>query len=75
MFNLIVYSCRAVELTKKLKADPNCGPKIKDFKSFVDENVPQELVDLKNEVELFAAQFPTIGFEKSSMRYKDAGNN
>ncbi|KAK9832119.1 hypothetical protein WJX74_010960 [Apatococcus lobatus] len=69
------YIERAVELTKKLKADPNCGPKIKDFKSFVDENIPQELVDLKNEVELFAAQFPTIGFEKSSMRYKDAGNN
>ena len=48
---------------------------VKDFKEFVDANIPQELVDLKNGVQLFFVQFPTIGFEKSSMRYKEAGTN
>ena len=32
---------------------------------------PKELEQLKKDVEDFAKQFPTIGFEKSSMRYKD----
>ena len=31
---------------------------------------PAELVALKADVEAYAMQFPTIGFEKGTMRYK-----
>jgi hypothetical protein len=37
----------------------------------VGEQVPAPIAALKHEVEDFAKQFPTIGFEKSSMRYVD----
>ena len=33
--------------------------------------VPPAVAELRSEVEHFAKQFPTIGFEKASMRYKD----
>lgn len=33
--------------------------------------VPPQVQELKEEVEAFATQFPTIGFEKGDMRYKD----
>lgn len=36
-----------------------------------DKDEPAELGALRREVEDFAKQFPTIGFEKASMRYKD----
>jgi hypothetical protein len=32
--------------------------------------VPQDILALKKDVETFAMSFPTIGFEKSAMRYK-----
>lgn len=32
---------------------------------------PKELTQLRLDVEAFAKQFPTIGFEQSTMRYKD----
>lgn len=35
------------------------------------EQVPPQIQELKEEVEAFATQFPTIGFEKADMRYKD----
>lgn len=48
------------------------GNKLKDFRAHLEEHgVPQEVSDLKKEVEDFASQFPTIGFEKSSMRYQE----
>ena len=47
------------------------GPKLKDFKEYVNKNKVPEIAALKEEVEAFATQFPTIGFEKSQMRYKD----
>lgn len=60
---------RGVQITQDLKKQH--GPKLKDFKAYLESNVPQEIADLKEEVENFAKQFPTIGFEKASMRYKD----
>jgi glycine hydroxymethyltransferase len=33
--------------------------------------IPSELKALKADVEAFAMRFPTIGFEKSTMRYKN----
>ena len=32
---------------------------------------PPEVAALKAEVEDFAKQFPTVGFEKASMRYQE----
>lgn len=32
---------------------------------------PADLAALREEVEEFAKQFPTIGFERAEMRYKD----
>ena len=48
------------------------GPKLKDFKAAVDSDpeVQAEIKSLRTEVEEFAKQFPTIGFEKSSMKYQ-----
>ena len=49
-----------------------CGPKLKDFKALLDNNdVPSEIQQLKKDVEAFATEFPTIGFEKGDMRYSD----
>jgi len=47
------------------------GKKLSDFKKLVDESPPSEIAALAQDVEAFAKQFPTIGFEKSTMRYKD----
>jgi glycine hydroxymethyltransferase len=53
-----------VDLKKK------AGPKLKDFKEYVNKTKVPELEALREEVEVFATQFPTIGFEKAQMRYK-----
>ena len=49
------------------------GPKLKDFKAFVesDEGFSQDLAVLRQKVEDYAKQFPTIGFEKGSMVYQN----
>lgn len=49
------------------------GSKLKDFKTAVDQNPDfvKEIAALRHEVEDYAKQFPTIGFEKSSLKYKD----
>lgn len=60
---------RGVQITQDLKKKH--GPKLKDFKAYLETNVPPEIAELKDNVETFAKQFPTIGFEKAAMRYKD----
>lgn len=60
---------RGVHIAKELK--DQSGPKLKDFRALLDAGVPQSITDLKNDVEEFAKNFPTIGFEKASMRYRD----
>jgi len=60
---------RAVMITSEIKA--KTGPKLKDFRAYVNSEVPENLVALREEVEDFAKQFPTVGFEKASMRYKE----
>ena len=67
MLNTII--CRAVKITQGLKE--KCGPKVKDFKALLDKEVPSEVTQLKKDVEDFATAFPTIGFEKSDMKYSD----
>lgn len=62
--------CRAVAIAIDLKE--KSGSKLKDFRAYLQDNgVPDEITDLKQEVESYASTFPTIGFEKSTMRYQD----
>eukprot|EP00897_Mesotaenium_endlicherianum_P000796 jgi/Mesen1/10717/ME000090S10173 len=61
----------AVKITVDAKAAS--GPKLKDFRSTVesDSKFVEAIKGLKQKVEDFAKQFPTIGFEKGSMTYRD----
>jgi glycine hydroxymethyltransferase len=61
---------RGVAIAQTLKKAPGLA-KLKDFRESLLASVPPELQALRGEVEDFAKQFPTIGFEKSSMRYKE----
>lgn len=48
------------------------GTKLKDFVSSMASDVHQSaLSKLRLEVEDYAKQFPTIGFEKEKMKFKD----
>ncbi|KAL0368871.1 UNVERIFIED_CONTAM: Serine hydroxymethyltransferase 2, mitochondrial [Sesamum calycinum] len=61
----------AVKLALKIKADTN-GTKLKDFVTAMKSDAHQTaLSKLRFEVEEYAKQFPTIGFEKKTMKYKD----
>ena len=51
-----------------LKGKDGAGPKLKDFKAYVDSNEVPEIQALKHDVEEFAKEFPTIGFEKARRR-------
>ena len=46
------------------------GTKLKDFNATID-NFQSEIEALRHNVEEYAKQFPTIGFEKASMTYKN----
>lgn len=43
--------------------------KLKDFKQSLADNPPAEIASLKEEVAAFASSFPTVGYEKDTMRY------
>jgi glycine hydroxymethyltransferase len=60
---------RAVAIAIDIKG--KSGPKLKDFREFLEKGIPSEITELKKEVETYASTFPTIGFEKSTMRYQD----
>lgn len=49
------------------------GTKLKDFNATLetDSKLQSEIKALRHDVEEYAKQFPTIGFEKSSMKYKE----
>jgi glycine hydroxymethyltransferase len=42
-----------------------------DFRALLSAEVPESIVELSKNVEDFAKQFPTVGFEKADMRYQD----
>lgn len=48
------------------------GTKLKDFVATMQSNysIQSEIAKLRSEVEEYAKQFPTIGFEKETMKYK-----
>ncbi|KDD76609.1 serine hydroxymethyltransferase [Helicosporidium sp. ATCC 50920] len=58
---------RGVDIARDLKG--KLGPKLKDFKAALEQEIPTSIMELRAEVEEFSKEFPTIGFEKSSMRY------
>ncbi|KAK8624239.1 hypothetical protein V6N13_065590 [Hibiscus sabdariffa] len=62
----------AVKLALKIKAETK-GTKLKDFVATLesDTNFQSEIAKLRREVEEYAKQFPTIGFEKETMKYKE----
>ncbi|KAL2453825.1 Serine hydroxymethyltransferase 1 [Abeliophyllum distichum] len=61
----------AVTVALKIKADTN-GTKLKDFVvTMKSEAYQSDLSKLRNEIEEYAKQFPTIGFKKETMKYKD----
>ncbi|XVE60644.1 hypothetical protein DITRI_Ditri05aG0144500 [Diplodiscus trichospermus] len=62
----------AVKLALKIKAETQ-GSKLKDFVATLqsDVNIQSEIAKLRQEVEEYAKQFPTIGFEKETMKCKD----
>jgi hypothetical protein len=47
------------------------GPKMSEFRKLLAEKQPAAIDELRSDVEQFAKQFPTVGFEQSTMRYKD----
>jgi len=49
----------------------NSGTKLKDFVEAMesDSQVQSQIADLRREVEGYAKQFPTIGFEIETMKY------
>ncbi|KAI9360485.1 serine hydroxymethyltransferase-domain-containing protein [Zopfochytrium polystomum] len=67
---VVSFVHRAVGIAAAVKKSV-AGTKFKDFKDHLGagDNVP-ELVALKKEVADFAKQFPTIGFEESTLRYQ-----
>ena len=60
---------RAVKIAVAVKA--KTGTKLKDFRESLETAPPPELAALRHEVEVFAMRFPTIGFEKASMKYQN----
>eukprot|EP00898_Chlorokybus_atmophyticus_P005749 jgi/Chlat1/6175/Chrsp41S05708 len=60
---------QAVKIAQKISKES--GPKLKDFKATLDSKDWPEIDALRHEVEEFSKKFPTIGFEKSTMKYKD----
>ncbi|KAG0475155.1 hypothetical protein HPP92_014841, partial [Vanilla planifolia] len=62
----------AVKLALKTKSETKGGSKLKDFLATIesDANIQSEISKLRHDVEEYAKQFPTIGFEKETMKYK-----
>ncbi|CAF2195512.1 hypothetical protein HID58_027601 [Brassica napus] len=62
----------AVKIALKIKAESQ-GTKLKDFVATMQSNekLQSEMTKLREMVEEYAKQFPTIGFEKETMRYKE----
>ncbi|XP_043711965.1 serine hydroxymethyltransferase, mitochondrial-like [Telopea speciosissima] len=66
------YFDSAVKLALKIKSETK-GTKVKDFMATIQtrDDIQSEISKLRHEVEEYAKQFPTIGFEKETMKYKN----
>ncbi|KAL8171801.1 hypothetical protein V2J09_023605 [Rumex salicifolius] len=62
------YFDASVKLAVKIKASAQ-GTKLKDFVAAMTQS-ESEIKKLRSDVEEYAKQFPTVGFEKETMKYK-----
>eukprot|EP00742_Colponemidia_sp_Colp-10_P001484 GILJ01001594.1.p1 GENE.GILJ01001594.1~~GILJ01001594.1.p1 ORF type:complete len:514 (+),score=79.76 GILJ01001594.1:42-1544(+) len=60
---------RSVKIANDIKKE--AGPKVKDFKDFLDKTEIPAVKQLRADVEGFGKSFETVGFELDEMRYKD----
>ncbi|XP_021803825.1 serine hydroxymethyltransferase 2, mitochondrial-like [Prunus avium] len=61
----------AVKLAVKIKGEAQ-GTKLKDFVAALPApHFQSEIAKLRHDVEEYAKQFPTIGFEKETLKYKN----
>lgn len=62
---------RGVKVAEQVKAAT--GKKLKDFKAALEPGAPDipELLALRADITDFAQQFPTVGFDESTMRFPD----
>ncbi|THU62105.1 hypothetical protein C4D60_Mb01t01650 [Musa balbisiana] len=63
----------AVKLALKIKSETKEGSKLKDFLATIQTNAnfQSEIAKLRHEVEEYAKQFPTIGFDKETAKYRN----
>ena len=59
---------RGVGIAKEVK-ESGIGSKLADFKAALKGKEWPAITTLREDVEAFASQFPTIGFDEASMRY------
>jgi glycine hydroxymethyltransferase len=62
------FIVRGIKIAQDVKAASK-GTKLKDFREALESKEWPELTALTKDVETFATQFPTIGFEKASGKY------
>merc|ERR1712087_154143 len=60
---------RGVGIAKELNSS-GIGKKLADFKAALGSQEVAGLPELRSDVEAFSAQFPCIGFDEASMKYK-----
>jgi len=60
---------RGVTIAKDINAS-GIGKKLADFKSALKAQEWPAITELRSDVESFSMQFPTIGFDEASMKYK-----
>ena len=60
---------RGVGIAKEINATAG-GKKLADFKAALGAQEHASITALRNDVEAFASQFPCIGFDQETMKYK-----
>merc|ERR1719163_685498 len=61
---------RGVQIAKEVNAS-GIGKKLADFKAALNEKPHPAIEKLAADVAAFAAQFPCVGFDETTMKYKD----
>ena len=70
IITIIEHSHTHTPLASPLFLSSGIGKKLADFKTALKAQEWPAITQLRGDVEAFASQFPTIGFEEESMRYK-----
>ena len=75
MLTLYIYICEclhSIPTTLSKYTWNYAGTKLKDFVATLSTpSFQSEVAKLRHDVEEYAKQFPTIGFEKETMKYKN----